>query len=324
MGAGLLLDAILPARRSLSLFPFLLLLALLGSASAPGGLRSERKGGGAETHNSRVECVAAHLLFVWRVLLCAMQIPRRRTRRDRLLCIRCALVRARWRASVPAPTCVCGQLVSDVTGLLGLTDGMFVKVVRNMTLSTLRTKGVADAVLAPLEDFDEGAAAESIDGAKKVGLRLLTKKFDGGFPLLLKAFLGLTDDVMTSMVRSSAIGLFRAQGVKEEILGQIETAQAEGKIEAATGQLMARPRRRCLWPLCTRQPESRTLRRMPWLRALTRLEYAADAPTDQAPFLICPHGTLRRRARAGRLHEDPQGRARRGDDGGPPRCVPLV
>ena len=119
-------------------------------------------------------------------------------------------------------------IVGEIRALLGLSDALMVVSVRCMVVTLLRAKGVAESIVAPLEKYDEARAAADIENARVIGAKLLRGDFDSELvQLTVEDFLGLTQGVMVTIVKSMAIGLLRAKEVAEAIVVRIEQASLE-------------------------------------------------------------------------------------------------
>ena len=129
-----------------------------------------------------------------------------------------------------------GELMDDIRALLGLTDALLVKAVRSMLVGLLRMKGVKEAIVVPLENYDESRAAEDIATAKAIGARLIKGQFNAELLHEVQQLVGLTNDVLVTLVKGMAIGLLRAKGVAESVCLEIEentmAAEAADDIEA--------------------------------------------------------------------------------------------
>ena len=69
-------------------------------------------------------------------------------------------------------------MFGDVRDLLGLTDGVTVAAVRSMLFELFRTRGIKEALLAPLLAFDDELASEYIAGAQVIGGKLMKGEID--------------------------------------------------------------------------------------------------------------------------------------------------
>ena len=89
-----------------------------------------------------------------------------------------------------------GEMLDKMRELFGLTDPILVQMSRGMVINLLRTRGVSEAILGSMENYDLSKAEDDLAAAKAIAGKVLKGDLGMGLVQDVQSFLGLTDPIL--------------------------------------------------------------------------------------------------------------------------------